>query len=57
MPNDPDKLRKMVRLALKEKAPKTYRELKRSRKLQKSLDDHCNAMMEGYRGWTSKTRR
>jgi hypothetical protein len=44
----PSTRQKMIRLALQEKAPRTYQELEKSGKLQKFLEDHDEAMMESY---------
>ena len=45
---DPKKRQEMIRLALKEKAPRTYQMLKGSRRLEKFLKNHDAAMMEDY---------
>ncbi len=37
---------KMIEYALQEKAPRTYRELKKSSALKKFLQDHDDAMMD-----------
>jgi hypothetical protein len=39
---------KMIEAALKEKAPKTYQELKKTGNLQQFIANHDLAMMEGY---------
>ncbi len=38
----------MIETALKDQAPKTYRDLKLRGKLQEFLENHENAMMESY---------
>ena len=48
LPFDPEKRQRWIRLALEEKAPRTYRQLVKEGKLQKFLKDHDRAMMEAY---------
>jgi hypothetical protein len=44
----PSVRQKMIELALKEKAPKTYLQLKMQGKLKEFLQNHDEAMMEDY---------
>jgi hypothetical protein len=48
LPFDPEKRQRWIRLALEEKAPRTYRQLVKEGKLQKFLKDHDRAMMKAY---------
>jgi len=48
MPTSPKVREEMIRQALKEKAPKMYRELERSGKLEKFLGERDWDMMEAY---------
>jgi hypothetical protein len=44
----PSERKKMIELALKEKAPKTYLQLRMQGKLEEFLQNHDEAMMESY---------
>jgi len=49
---------KMIEQALKDKAPKTYQELKQAGKLKQFVEDQEEQMMESYsRAWTEVTTK
>jgi hypothetical protein len=48
IPPRADKRRELIRQALLEKAPRSYRELKNSGKLEQFLVDHDLAMVDSY---------
>jgi hypothetical protein len=48
LPFGPEKRQEWIKLALEEKAPRTYRQLVKEGKLQKFLKDHDRAMMAAY---------